>query len=182
MDNGLISKSKLKIIVLTTFFVGVVVGMLTFDSVNNIDTQTKIEYQTRVEYKTIEVPVKTTEYITVKVPTPTYVKDTVYLDKSFPLNNYTGIERTVFGNLHYDITTAGYLTSTKFKPDFLVNVSVPTITNSIKETNTVIKKPTGLFLTVGYQNNNINIGGVFVKDKVLVGLNTQGFSLGYKLR
>jgi hypothetical protein len=63
-----------------------------------------------------------------------------------------------------------------------VNISVPTITNSTKQTDTIIKKPTGLFLTVGYQNNNINVGGVFVKDKVLVGLNSSGFSLGYKLR
>jgi hypothetical protein len=182
MDNGTVSKSSLKIVVLTAFFVGVVVGMLAFDSVQDKEVQTKIEYQTKVEYKTIEVPVKTTEYITIKVPTPTYIKDTVYLEKTLPLNNYTGIERTIFGNLHYDITTAGYLTSTKFKPDFLVNVSVPTITNSIRQTNTIIKKPTGLFLTVGYQNNNINVGGVFVKDKVLVGLNSSGFSLGYKLR
>jgi hypothetical protein len=182
MDNGTVSKSSLKIIVLTTFFVGVVVGMLAFDQVKSDEVQTKIEYQTKVEYKTIEVPVKTTEYITVKVPTPTYVKDTVYLDKTLPVNNYTGIERTVFGNLHYDITTTGYLTSTKFKPDFLVSVPVPTITNNIRQTDTIIKKPTGLFLTVGYQNNNINVGGVFVKDKVLIGLNTQGFSLGYKLR
>lgn len=178
----MVDNTNLKIIILVSFFVGLVAGMYSYDYVNDDQAQTKVETVTEIKYVPVEIPVKTVEYVTVEVPVPTYIKDTIYLDKNFPVNNYKGASRTEFGNLYYDISTAGYLLDYKFKPDFLVTTQVPQVTNTVTKTTTITKKPAGLFITAGSYQNNFYVGGVFVKDKYLVGLNTSGFQIGYKLK
>ena len=163
---------------------GIAIGLLIYDKFLVPQFETKIKSVTRTEYVPYEVKIETKEYIYVDVPVPVYVKDTVINEKELPINNYTGIARTLYGPLHYQINTAGYLLDYKFKPEFSTTINLPhTITTN---TEVKIKEPRGLY-ALGSINtvSGPSVGLAYLNRKVMIqynyGVTNHTLSFGYRL-
>lgn len=145
----MVDKQNFKIAILVSFFIGGLIGMLGYDRFL-ADTYTELPPKiiTKTEYIPIQIPVVDSVPVIVKVPEYIYIKDTIIKDKVLPLNNYVGSEKTINGLLYYDITTAGYLTSYKFRTDYKIKTFIPQTTTTISTTKIKNKNPKGLYFGI----------------------------------
>lgn len=100
----------------------------------------------------------------------TLVHDSVFKDKPIeaPLRRYTGSSHHLYGSTTYNLLVAGAMLDIEMTNDFKIPKIKTTITNTV--TNTVTKKSNGFYVTAGLEQSlTPNVGGVFVKDKLLVG-------------
>lgn len=141
-----------------------------------ITTETLIE--TKIETDTVFVTKIDTVYqnsITHRV-----IRDTVLLEPIKPeIKEFTASFHFLYGNAHLKGEVLGEVLKTSLTNDF----KFQTITNTINIKETIIKKPSGLFLTAGVNHNLTypSIGAIFIKNRYLFGLNTSGFQIGYKV-
>lgn len=135
---------------------------------------TKTEFKTDTLYVTIRDTIRLTK-TEIKQE---YLRDTVLIDFKPQIKAFTASNRFLYGN----ISVSGEVLGEVLKMDISHDMKLPTITNTITKTNTIIKKPSGIFLTAGVNQTTPYVGGVFIRDKYLVGLNTSGFQVGYRLK
>lgn len=171
------------------FVVGILVGFFvykTFFSPKFEETK-EVETIVRTEYVPTTVPLPFKDFVIVTVPDPVYLKDTVIKEVVYPINKFSGSERTIYGDLQYDITTAGELIDFKFKPNFVVNTLVPVNTILTKEKTTKVVKPRGLYATGHLMGTNFGVGATYLNNKFLVGysyqpnLRSHNLSVGYRI-
>lgn len=166
------------IVLAIIFLIGLIAGYLLFDWQNKESVIIKTVTESRID--TVYIEIRDTIRLTEKDIEYRYLRDTVikeykpiisHFKTSFPLLN---------GNAYLEGEILGKLLKTTFTTDF----KIPSVTNTITNTTTIIKKPSGLFLMAGVQDNFSApyIGAIFIKDKYLLGLNTGGFQVGYKIR
>ena len=139
-----------------------------------------IETVTETKTDTVYQTVSDTIYITKSEIKHEVIRDTVLIEPIQPqIKAFTALKPFLHGN----VSINGEVLGEVLKIDIVTDFKIPTITNTIHTKETIIKKPSGLFLTAGVSNNfsTPSIGAVFVKDRFLVGLNTGGFLVGYKV-
>ena len=147
------------------FIVGFAVAFLFFKPETVEKVVETIEIKTDTVYRevrdTIRVP-----YDRIKT---VYLRDTVILNRSYPLNRFSGLEPVLYGDIGYLGLVAGHL----LKIDLTTNFRIPEITNTINRetTRTVIQKAKGLYGTGGINSEfNFGVGATYLNDKSLIGV------------
>lgn len=146
---------------------GLIIGFLLNDCRGG-----KPEIVTRVETKTVTdtiyVNITDTVYITKSEIVHEYLRDTIIENYTPKINKYSTHFPVTYGSVFVNGNVLGEVLDMKVTTDFKLPTVTNTITNTV--TNTVTKKPIGLYVTAGLgQSLNPSIGGVFVKNKLLVG-------------
>ena len=156
--------------------VGIVIGYFLSKQSEDVKIIETIETKT----DTVYVHVRDTVRITRTEIKHEQIRDTILIEPIEPkIKAFTASKPFLYGN----VTVNGEVLGEVLKMDIYNNFKLPTVTNTITKTNTVIKKPSGLFLTAGVnQQLTPSIGAVFIKDRYLLGLSTSGVQVGYKLK
>ena len=156
--------------------VGIVIGYFLSKKDNNVEIISKIETKT----DTVYVHVRDTVRITRTEIKHEHIRDTILIEPIEPvIKAFTASKPFLYGN----VTVNGEVLGDVLKIDIYNDFQIPSVTNTITKTNTVIKKPSGLFLTAGVQNNlTPSIGAVFIRDRYLLGISTSGVQVGYSLK
>lgn len=157
---------------------GLILGYLIFSWLDK--DSVIIETVTEIKKDTVYQTVSDTIYITKSEIKHEVIRDTILIDPIQPqIKAFTASKPFLYGN----VLVNGEVLGEVLKMDILTDFELPTITNTIHTKETIIKKPSGLFLTAGLGNNfsTPSIGATLVKDRYLIGLNTSGFQFGYKL-
>ena len=156
--------------------VGIVIGFFLSNKDNNVEIISTIETKT----DTVYVHVRDTVRITRTEIKHEHIRDTILIEPIEPkIKAFTASKPFFYGN----VTVNGEVLGEVLKMDIYTDFNLPTVTNTITKTNTVIKKPSGLFLTAGVQNNlTPSIGAVFIRDRYLLGISTSGVQVGYSLK
>lgn len=157
---------------------GIVIGYFLSDKSGDVEIIETIETKT----DTVYVTVRDTVTITKKEIQHTVLRDTILIKPIEPIiKAFTASKPFLYGN----VGVKGEVLGDVLKMDIYTDFDLPNITNTITKTNTVIKKPAGLFITagLGVQNNlTPSLGAVYVRDRYLLGLSTSGFQVGYRLK
>ena len=156
--------------------IGIVIGFFLSKQSEDVEIISTIE--TKID--TVYVHVRDTVRITRTEIKHEHIRDTILIEPIEPkIKAFTASKPFFYGN----VTVNGEVLGEVLKMDIYTDFNLPTVTNTITKTNTVIKKPSGLFLTAGVQNNlTPSIGVVYVKDRYLLGLSTSSVQVGYKLK
>ena len=156
--------------------IGIVIGYFLADKSEDIQIIETIETKT----DTVFITVIDTVRITRKEIEHKVLRDTLLIEPIEPkIKAFTASKPFLYGNVAVNGEVLGEVLKMGIYTDF----NLPTVTNTITKTNTVIKKPLGLFLTAGVNNQlTPSLGAVYVRDRYLLGLSTSGVQLGYKLR
>lgn len=167
--------------------IGMLIGLFVYDSFFVPEITTKVETKVRTEYIPVTIPVKMDDFKTIYLPKPVFIRDTVIKEIAYPINKYTGVDRSFLGNLHYEITTAGELIDFKFKPDFKIETSIPQTTITTDRTTTVVKNRS-LYATGSFdQINTFGVGATYLSNKFLLGYSyypttkVSQLKMGYRL-
>ena len=146
----------------------------------------KIEVVESVKTDTVYIEHRDSIFIPVERLVYEHVRDTVIMERNYPINRYKGLEATLFGDIGYNALVAGKMLNLTLTPNF----SVPKVTNTINrtETRTFIKRPKGLYGVGGVGSDfNYSVGAIYLNDKSLFGYNYQpqtgihSISAGFKL-
>lgn len=157
---------------------GLVVGYWLADYFQEDTVFVKTVTETKTD--TVYVEVRDTIRLTRTEIKHEVLRDTVLIDFQPQIKRVTASKPFLHGNTY----VYGEVLGEVLKMDITNTFNFPTITNTITTTNTVIKNPAGLFITAGVGDRNFStpyIGAVFVKDRVLIGLNTSGVQIGWKV-
>lgn len=159
---------------------GIVLGFFLSKKSENVKVISTIETKT----DTVFITVRDTVRITKKEIQQKQIRDTILIEPIEPkIKAFTASKPFLYGN----VGVKGEVLGEVLKMDIYTDFDLPTVTNTITKTNTVIKKPAGLFITAGLGVNKQltltpSIGAVYVRDKYLLGLSTSGIQVGYKLK
>jgi hypothetical protein len=143
-----------------------------------------VKTEVMTEIDTVFVRVVDTVHVTRTEIKHEQVRDTVLIEPFEPIiSKFKTSKPFLYGNTY----VSGEVFGEVLKMDIVNDFNIPTVTNTITKTNTIIKKPSGLFLTAGVNSNFSTqyqpyFGAIFIKDKYLLGLNTSGFQIGYKVQ
>lgn len=156
--------------------IGIVIGYFLADNSEDVEIINTIETKT----DTVFITVIDTVRITRKEIQHKEIRDTVLIEPIEPIiKAFTASKPFLYGN----VSVKGEVLGEVLKMDIYTDFSLPTVTNTITKTNTVIKKPSGLFLTAGVNQQLIpSLGAVYIRDRYLLGLSTSGVQVGYKLK
>ena len=156
--------------------IGIVIGYFLSKQGQDVKVISTIETKT----DTVYITVRDTVRLTRKEIKHTVIRDTILIEPIEPIiKSFTASKPFLYGN----VTVNGEVLGDVLKMDIYNDFQIPSVTNTITKTNTVIKKPSGLFLTAGVnQQLTPSIGAVYVRDRYLLGLSTSGVQLGYKLK
>lgn len=157
--------------------IGLLIGYFLF-SKDGLEPEiiTKTEFRTDTVYITMRDTVRLTK----KEIKHEYLRDTVIVDFKPKIKAFTASKSFLYGNTYVNGEVLGEV----LKMDIVNDFKLPQITNTVTTTNTVIKKPSGLFLTAGVTKQlgfTPSIGVTFVRDRYLIGISNNDFKFGYKL-
>jgi hypothetical protein len=166
-----------KAVKILLFALGLFLGYFIFSK----DAETITETVTEIKTDTVYITIRDTVRITRNEIKQEFLRDTVLIDFKSQINSFTVSKPFLYGNT----TVTGEVIGEVLKMDIVNDFKLPQVTNTITTTNTVIKKPSGLFLTAGIgvtrNFSTPSIGVVYVKNKMLFSLSTRDFKVGYKL-
>lgn len=156
--------------------IGILIGYFLADKSKDVEIIETIETKT----DTVFITVRDTVRITKTEIKHTVLRDTILIKTIEPIiKAFTASKPFLYGN----VAVNGEVLGEVLKMDIYTDFNLPQVTNTITKTNTVIKKPSGLFLTAGVNKQlTPSIGAVYVRDRYLLGLSTSGFQFGYKLK
>jgi hypothetical protein len=170
VDKGLFS--------MLIFLIGIVFGYLLFDWQNKSPTD-RIVTKTEIKTDTVFVQIRDTIRIAKTEIKQEYLRDTVFIDGYKPkINEFKASSPFLHGNTY----VSGEVLGEVLKIDIVNDFKIPTITNTITNTTTITKKPSGIFLMAGVnQQLSPSIGITLIKDRYLLGVTNNSIQLGYKL-
>lgn len=158
--------------------IGIVIGYFLSNKGEDVKVISTIETKT----DTVYVHVRDTVQITRTEIKNEHIRDTILIEPiETKIKAFTAFKPFLYGN----VTVNGEVLGEVLKMDIYTDFDLPTVTNTITKTNTVIKKPAGLFITAGVRVNNQltpSIGAVYVRDRYLLGLSTSSVHVGYRLK
>jgi hypothetical protein len=170
MDKGLL--------LAVIFLLGLVSGYILFDWKKGGDVA-RVITKTEVKTDTVFVHLTDTVHVTRTEIKTEHLRDTIFAE---PYEAKINSFKTSKSFLHGNTTVSGEVLGEVLKMDIVNHFKIPTITNTITTTNTIIKKPLGLFLTAGVNQQLIpSVGVTLIKDKYLFGITNNSIQLGYKL-
>lgn len=152
--------------------IGLVIGYLLLEPKHTESIVTEIKTDT------VYITIRDTISITRKEIQHEVVRDTILVEPIQPvIKSFTASKSFQYGSA----TVSGEVLGEVLKMDIATDFSVPTVTNTI--TNTITKKPQGLFLTAGVNKQlSPNLGAVYIRSRVLIGLSTNDVRFGYRVR
>ena len=161
------------------FSIGLIIGLLIgYWFASKGELEPKIVTVTKTETDTVFVTVRDTIRIKNTEIKHEFVRDTVIIDFKPQIKAFTASKPFLYGNTHLKGEVLGEI----LKMDIYTDFDIPTVTNTITNTTTIIKKPQGLFPVAGV-NKQLTpfVGGVYVRDRYLVGLTTESLFVGYRV-
>lgn len=156
--------------------VGFLIGYFAFNRTPEIETHTVTEIKT----DTVFVTIRDTVRLTRKEIKQEFLRDTVLIEPIQPvISSFKASTPFLYGNTY----VSGEVLGTVLKMDITNDFNIPTVTNTITTTNTVVKNPFGLYVVLGYNpfSQSPSVGAVFVKNKILIGVSNSSFQFGYKI-
>jgi hypothetical protein len=166
------------LLIAVVFLLGLVSGYILFDwqkgnNVARVITKTEVKTDTLFVHLTDTVHVTRTD---IKIE---HLRDTIFAEPyEAKINAFKTSKAFLYGNT----TVSGEVLGDVLKMDIVNDFKIPTITNTITTTNTIIKKPLGIYLVAGVnQQLTPSVGIVLIKDKYLFQITNNSLSLGYKL-
>lgn len=152
--------------VINSFVFGLLIGLVLYHQF----LRPKPEHITRI----IETVTTDTVYIakidTVKITKEQikheFLRDTVYLATDIPINNF----RTSYSHLYGNIDISGQVMGKVLDMALKTDLRLPTVTNTIERTETIIKKPRGLYVGAGVNSKfSASVGGYYLNNSWLYG-------------
>jgi hypothetical protein len=166
------------LLIAVVFLLGIVSGYILFDwqrgnDVAKVITKTEVKTDTVFVHLTDTVHVLRTE---IKIE---HLRDTIFAEPyEAKINAFKTSKPFLYGNT----TVSGEVLGEVLKMDIVNDFKIPTITNTITNTTTITKKPSGIFLTAGVNQQLVPFVGVtLIKDRYLFGITNNSIQLGYKL-
>jgi hypothetical protein len=147
------------------FVIGFLVGMLLYNFFLRPEVEIKVEYRETI--KTDTVYVTQTETVIKTEFKYIYERDTVIENYQPKIRRFKELYAFTYGNVAVSGEVLGELRYIGVKTYF----RLPTVTNVItkEKTTTIIKKPSGIYLTAGMNSElHPSIGGLYLRDKTLV--------------
>lgn len=161
---------------------GIVIGLYLGDFLTKKPEPPRVV--TKLEFKSDTVYIRKldTIYIVKTDIKQVIVRDTILTEYAPKIKAYNALFPFVNGN----ISVSGEVLGEVLKMNVVSDIKTPLVTNTIKETVTITKKPAGFYITAGIAKGNSQlspyVGAIFIKDRYLIGLNTQSVQLGYRIR
>ena len=149
------------------FIFGLIAGYLLYDYQQKDNFIVKTEVVT--EFDTVFVQVVDTVHVTRTEIIHEQVRDTVLIEPFQPIiSTFKTSKPFLYGNTY----VSGEVLGEVLKMDIVNDFNIPTVTNTITKTNTIIKKPNGIYFggNVG-SNLGIGISVDFIKNKTLFSYN-----------
>lgn len=161
---------------------GIVIGLYLGDFLTKDQEPPRVV--TKLEFKSDTVYIRKldTVYIVKTDIEQVVVRDTILTEYAPNIKAYKALFPLVNGN----ISVSGEVLGEVLKMNVVSDIKSPLVTNTIKETVTITKKPAGLFVTAGIAKGDSQlspyVGAIFIKDRYLIGVNTKSIQLGYRIR
>lgn len=172
----------MKVWITISFIVGFAIAFLFFKP-ETIEKEVTVE---TIKTDTVYIEVRDTIIVPYERIRTVSLRDTVILNRPYPLNRFSGLEPVLYGDVGYSGLVAGHLLNI----DLTTNFRIPEITNTIhrETTKTVIQKAKGLYGTGGINSKfNFSVGATYLNDKSLIGyeyqpqINVHSVKVGFKL-
>jgi hypothetical protein len=127
-----------------TFAIGLILGLIIFRAFFYPDFTERVEVVERVTVDTVYVQVRDTIRIDRTRVRIEYVTDTMIQKQNFPINRFSGLESTLYGDIKYTGLVAGHF----LKLDLTTNFRIPQINQTIERERTIIRtiRPRGLYV------------------------------------
>lgn len=153
--------------------IGIVIGLLLFKLFLEGETETLISYKEKITIDTVYTHSVDTVYLTKKEIKQTFIRDTVLIKPIEPkIKSFSAVYPLQYGNA----TVSGEVLGEVLKMNLATDFNIPTVTNTIEKekTNTIIKKPTGIYAVGGISSNfSYSIGASYLRDKSMFGYRYQ---------
>lgn len=163
-------------LLILSLVIGIIIGYIMFAKEIEPEIITKTEFKT----DTIYIEIRDTIKLTKTEIKQEYLRDTILIDFKPKIKAFKASKSFLHGNTRI----SGEVLGEVLKMDIYNDFKIPQVTNTITNTNTIVKKPQGLFLTAGVTKQlgfTPSIGVTFVRDKYLIGVSNTDFKFGYKL-
>jgi hypothetical protein len=127
-----------------SFAIGLILGLLIYRTFFYPDFTERVEVVERVTVDTVYKEVRDTIRIERTQVRIEYVTDTIIQDLRFPINRFSGLESTLYGDIKYTGLVAGHF----LKLDLTTNFRIPQINQTIERERTITRtiRPRGLYL------------------------------------
>ena len=124
--------------------IGLIFGLIIFRTFFYPDFTESIEVVERVKVDTVYVEVRDTIRIERRDVQIQYIRDTVILHQRLPINQFSGLKPTLYGDIGYTGLVAGHF----LNMDITTNFRIPQINQTIERDRTVTRtvKPRGLYV------------------------------------
>jgi hypothetical protein len=147
------------------FFIGLVFGLLIYYWFLLPKPTNTVRIVETVRTDTVYVHEFDTIVLTKKEIKHNFLRDTVYLGVDMPINDFKASYPHVYGNIDISGQLIGEMLYMGLKTDF----RIPTVTNTINRTETIIKKPRGVYAGgLVISNLSAGVGGIYVFDRNLI--------------
>jgi hypothetical protein len=170
MDNDMNQRPKILDIDqrILSCIVGIIIGLFLYKSFLEPETKTTISYREKITIDTVYSHSVDTVYLTKKEIKQTVIRDTVLIKQIEPkIKAFTAVYPLQYGNA----TVNGEVLGEVLKMGLTTDFNIPVVTNTIeKETvKTIVKKPSGLYVS-GWVNSNFtpSLGGTYLKDRFIL--------------
>lgn len=166
------------LLIAVIFLLGLVSGYILFDWQDGTNVA-KVITKTEVKTDTLFVNVIDTVHVLRTEIKQNYLRDTVFMETyEAKINAFKTSKPFLYGST----TVSGEVLGEVLKMDIVNDFKIPTITNTITTTNTIIKKPLGIYLVAGVnQQLTPSVGLTLIKNKYLFQITNNSLSLGYRL-
>lgn len=162
---------------------GLVLGYILGDWINK-DSDQEIITITETKTDTVFIEVRDTIRLIRTEIKHEVIRDTILIEPFKPqIRAFKASKPFLYGNTYVNGEVLGEV----LKMDIVNDFTVPTVTNTVTNTTTVIKKPSGFYLTAGVTSNFApSVGGLMIRDKYVFGyqygLNqSHSIQVGYKI-
>jgi hypothetical protein len=130
---------------LISFAIGLILGLLIYRTFFYPDFTERVEVVERVTVDTVYKEVRDTIRIDRTRVRIEYVTDTIIQDLRFPINRFSGLESTLYGDIKYTGLVAGHFLNL----DLTTNFRIPQINQTIERERTIIRTIRSRGLYVG---------------------------------
>jgi hypothetical protein len=130
---------------LISFAIGLILGLLIYRTFFYPDFTERVEVVERVTVDTVYLEVRDTIRIERTRVRIEYVTDTIIQDLRFPINRFSGLESTLYGDIKYTGLVAGHFLNL----DLTTNFRIPQINQTIERERTIIRTIRSRGLYVG---------------------------------
>jgi hypothetical protein len=127
-----------------SFAIGLILGLIIYRAFFYPDFTERVEVVERVTVDTVYLEVRDTIRIDHHSVKTVYLRDTIIQEQSFPINRFSGLESTLYGDIGYTGLVAGHFLNLNLTTNF----RIPQINQTIERERTITRtiRPRGLYL------------------------------------